>query len=127
MVVIVIMFSLLNIPMVSPGGGLYDFSADIMDDFIIGDKEIYPQKHFHDRRFERISSCCSTLSTSVSINYTEFDDKIIEDFSINAWTPLRLTALGLVPPSIFSSELSKNLFKNGLNTNEIISERDKNA
>lgn len=121
------MFSLLNIPMVSPGGGLYDFSADIMDDFIIGDKEIYPQKHFYDRRFERISSCCNTLSTSVSIKYTEFENKIIEDFSMSAWTPLRLTALGLAPLSIFSSELSKDLFKNGLNTNEIISERDKNA
>lgn len=127
MVVTVIMFSLLNIPMVSPGGGLYDFSADIMDDFIIGDKEIYPQKHFYDRRFERISSCCSTLSTSVSINYTEFMDKIMEDFSMSAWTPLRLIALGLAPSSIFSSELPKDLFKNGLNTNEIISERDKNA
>ena len=127
MVVTVIMFSLFNIPMVSPGSGLYDFSADIMDDFIIGDEEIYPQKHFYDRRFERISSCCSTLSTSVSIKYTEFADKIIEDFSMNAWTPLRLIALGLVPPSIFSNEFPKDLFTNGLNTNEIISERDKNA
>lgn len=127
MVVIVIMFSLLNIPMVSSGGGLYNFSADIMDDFIIGDKEIYPQKHFYDRRFERTDSCCSTLSTSVSVKYTKFADKIIEDFSISTWTPLRLIALGLVPPSIFSNELPKNLFKDGLNTNEIISERDKNA
>lgn len=127
MVVIVIMFSLLNIPMVSPGGGLYNFSADIMDDFIIGDKEIYPQKHFYDRRFERINSCCNTLSTSVSVKYTKFADKIIEDFSMSTWTPLRLIALGLVPPSIFSNELPKNLFKDGLNTNEIISERDKNA
>lgn len=113
--------------MVSPGGGLYNFSADIMDDFIIGDKEIYPQKHFYDRRFERINSCCNTLSTSVSIKYTEFADKIMEDFSMSAWTPLRLTAFGLFPPSIFSNELPKNLFKDGLNTNEIISERDKNA